>query len=79
MYQKDGTCLNLNKTISGTRITVKTEDNITVVQQSLGMIKVSGMQKKGKMHPREFKIPQNSSDVRRVVKIIVKIIVCHVL
>ena len=31
-YQKDVTCLNLNKTRSGTRITVRTEDNITIVQ-----------------------------------------------
>ena len=41
-YQKDGTCLNLNKTRSGTWITVMTEDDdITVVQQSLEKIKVS--------------------------------------
>ena len=40
-YQKDGTCLNLNNTRSGTRITVRTEDNITVAQQSLEMMKVS--------------------------------------
>ena len=41
-YQKDGTCLNLNKTRSGTRISVRTEDDdITAVQQSLEMMKVS--------------------------------------
>ena len=40
-YHKDGICLYLNKTSSGTRITVKTEDNIAVVQQSLEMMKVS--------------------------------------
>ena len=40
-YQKFGRCLNLNKTRSGTRIMVRTEGNITVVQQSLEMIKVS--------------------------------------
>ena len=32
--------MNLNKTRSGTRITVRTEDNITVVQQTLEMMKV---------------------------------------
>ena len=40
-YQRDVTCLNLNKTRSGTRITIRREDNITVVQQSLEMMKVS--------------------------------------
>ena len=40
-YQKDDTCLNLNNTRSGTMITVRTEDDdITVVQQSLEMMKV---------------------------------------
>ena len=40
-YQKDVTYLNLNKTRSGTRITIRREDNMTVVQQSLEMMKVS--------------------------------------
>ena len=31
-YLKDDTCLNLNETRSGTRITVRREDTITVVQ-----------------------------------------------
>ena len=39
--QKGVTCLNLNKTRSGTKITVRRKDNITVVQQSLEMMKVS--------------------------------------
>ena len=40
-YQKDGACLNLNKTRSGMRITVRTEDDdITVVEQSLEMMTV---------------------------------------
>ena len=54
-YQKDDTFLNLNKTRSGTRITVRTEDNITVVQQSLEMMKVSLMQKKRNVHRRKLK------------------------
>ena len=51
-YQQDGTCLNLNKTISGTRTMVSREDNI--------------MQKKRKLHLRELKRFQNSGDLRRV-------------
>ena len=40
-YQKDVPCLNLNKIRSGTRITLRTEENIIVVQQSLEMMKVT--------------------------------------
>ena len=62
-YQKDVTCLNLNKTKSGTRTTVRTVDNITVAQQSLEMMKVSWMQQKRKVH---LKRSHNSSNLRRV-------------
>ena len=40
-YQKNGTRLNLDKMRSVTRFMVRMEDNITVGQQSLEMIKVS--------------------------------------
>lgn len=42
------------------------EDNITVVQQSIEMMKLSLIQKKQKVHPQEFEKSQNSSSLKRL-------------